>query len=146
MNGSEFIRLRQALDSLIMSGFLALRAGRVRVVWEHRNSQNGGEIVVDELPADPLGSGDGVRIANGKHALVIWAGAGEPVLPSPNQLIADGRGGWIGASCNPARWAVGRVPTEALRGLLETVQELGLLEPSYRLPATLGVAVAVPAR
>jgi len=144
MTGYEFSMLRRAIESLTMSGFLIARSGRVRVSWEHRNSRENGEIVVDELCGDePVPE---VRVANGKHAIAIWPGAGEPVLPSPSQLIADGRGGWIGASCNPARWATGRVPTEALRGLLETVQELGLLEPSYRLPATLGVAVAVPAR
>jgi len=144
VTGYEFSILRRALESLTMSGFLAARTGRVRVFLESRNSRNGGTIAVDEVCGDvPVPE---VRVANGKHAIAIWPGAGEPDLPSPSEFIADGKGGWIGASCNPARWAVGRVPTEALRGLLETVQELGLLEPSYRLPATLGVAVAVPAR
>ena len=146
MTGYEFSILRRAIESLTMSGFLIARSGRVRVSWESRNSRENGNITVDEICGDePVPE---VRIANGKHALVIWAGAGEPDLPEPPNLIWDGRG-WIGAGWvnGPARWAVGRVPTAALAGALaDELQALGLLEPLHRLPATLGVAVAVPAR
>jgi len=147
MTGYEFSILRRALESLTMSGFLAARTGRVRVFLESRNSRNGGTIAVDEVCGDvPVPE---VRVANGKHAIAIWPGAGEPDLPSPSEFIADGKGGWIGAGWvnGPARWAVGRVPTAALAGALtDELQALGLLEPLHRLPATLGVAVAVPAR
>jgi len=144
MTGYEFSILRRAIESLTMSGFLIARSGRVRVSWESRNSRENGQITVDEICGDePVPE---VRIANGRHALAIWAGAGEPDLPEPPNLIWDGRG-WIGASCNPARWAIGRVPTSALSGaLMDDLQALGLVEPLHRLPATLGVAVAVPAR
>jgi len=142
---SDFLVLRRALESLTQSSFLVLRSGKVRVTWERRNSREGGEIEVDDLPAAP--DFPEVRISNGKHAIAIWAGAGVPDLPDPSQFIWDGQG-WIGAGWinGPARWATGRFPIAAFGGLLGLAQELGLMEPSNRLPVTLGVAVAVPAR